>query len=83
MNVYISCLRKIIYGNIILYRKLRQQLQIYPEAVVAEQLGRVLLSRIVLLDSTAQVKLLPFIFKPKGEDIFIMIILLKSSLSLL
>ncbi|KAM0730032.1 Protein-associating with the carboxyl-terminal domain of ezrin [Formica fusca] len=49
------------------FTKLRQQLQIYPEAVVAEQLGRVLLSRIVLLDSTAQVKLLPFIFKPKDE----------------
>lgn len=39
----------------------------YPEAVVAEQLGRVLLSRMVLLDNTAQVKLLPFIFKPKGK----------------
>jgi hypothetical protein len=38
----------------------------YPETVIAEQLGKVLLSRIVLLDSTAQVKLLPFIFKPKG-----------------
>jgi len=38
----------------------------YPEVVIAEQLGKVLLSRIVLLDSTAQVKLLPFIFKPKG-----------------
>nr|XP_012234046.1 PREDICTED: protein-associating with the carboxyl-terminal domain of ezrin [Linepithema humile] len=49
------------------FTKLRQQLQMYPEAVVAEQLGRVLLSRIVLLDSTAQVKLLPFIFKPKDE----------------
>lgn len=49
------------------FTKLRQQLQTYPEAVVAEQLGRVLLSRMVLLDSTAQVKLLPFIFKPKDE----------------
>ncbi|KAL6447108.1 hypothetical protein ACFW04_001448 [Cataglyphis niger] len=49
------------------FTKLKQQLQMYPEAVVAEQLGRVLLSRIVLLDSTAQVKLLPFIFKPKEE----------------
>jgi len=38
----------------------------YLKAVVAEQLGRVLLSRIVLLDSAAQVKLLPFMFKPKG-----------------
>ncbi|XP_072748358.1 protein-associating with the carboxyl-terminal domain of ezrin [Anoplolepis gracilipes] len=50
------------------FTKLRQQLQMYPEAVVAEQLGRVLLSRIVLLNSTAQVKLLPFIFKPKDEE---------------
>ncbi|XP_011141469.2 protein-associating with the carboxyl-terminal domain of ezrin [Harpegnathos saltator] len=49
------------------FTTLRQQLQMYPEAVVAEQLGRVLLSRMVLLDSTAQVKLLPFIFKPKDE----------------
>ncbi|XP_020297837.1 protein-associating with the carboxyl-terminal domain of ezrin isoform X2 [Pseudomyrmex gracilis] len=49
------------------FTKLRQQLQMYPETVVAEQLGRKLLSRIVLLDSTAQVKLLPFIFKPKDE----------------
>jgi len=67
MNKYVFCLREKQYiKNIILYRKLRQQLQMYPEAIVAEQLGRVLLSRIVLLDSTAQVKLLPFIFKPKG-----------------
>lgn len=49
------------------FTKLKQQLQMYPEAVVAEQLGRVLLSRMVLLDSTAQVKLLPFIFKPKDK----------------
>ncbi|XP_032674227.1 protein-associating with the carboxyl-terminal domain of ezrin [Odontomachus brunneus] len=49
------------------FTTLRQQLQLYPEAVVAEQLGRVLLSRMVLLDGTAQVKLLPFIFKPKDE----------------
>lgn len=43
------------------------QLKAFPENVVAEQLGRLLLSRIVLLDSTAQKKLLPFVLKPRDE----------------
>ena len=43
------------------------QLRTFPENIVAEQLGRLLLSRIVLLDSTAQEKLLPFILKPRDR----------------
>lgn len=40
----------------------------FPEKVVAEQLGALLLSRLVLLDGTAQSKLLPFVLKPKEEN---------------
>lgn len=47
-------------------RNLVPQLQNFPENIVAEQLGKLLLSRIVLLDQTAQTKLLPIILKPKG-----------------
>nr|XP_012152207.1 PREDICTED: protein-associating with the carboxyl-terminal domain of ezrin isoform X3 [Megachile rotundata] len=43
------------------------QLRTFPENIVAEQLGRLLLSRIVLLDVTAQEKLLPFILKPRDR----------------
>lgn len=39
----------------------------FPENIIAEQLGRLLLSRMVLLDTTAQEQLLPFILKPKGK----------------
>lgn len=45
-----------------------EQLRAFPEKVVAEQLGKLLLSRLVLLDSTAQSKLLPFVLKPKQEN---------------
>ncbi|XP_014204512.1 protein-associating with the carboxyl-terminal domain of ezrin isoform X2 [Copidosoma floridanum] len=44
------------------------QLKNFPEKIVAEQLGKLLLSRMVLLDETAQTKLLPFILKPKDKD---------------
>ncbi|XP_076285138.1 protein-associating with the carboxyl-terminal domain of ezrin [Lasioglossum baleicum] len=55
--------KEIFFGNLIV------QLRTFPENIVAEQLGRLLLSRMVLLDSTAQEKLLPFILKPKdGKD---------------
>lgn len=49
------------------FESLVTQLKAFPENVVAEQLGRSLLSRIVLLDSTAQKKLLPFVLKPRDE----------------
>ncbi|KAK9296864.1 hypothetical protein QLX08_009261 [Tetragonisca angustula] len=55
--------KEIFFGTLI------TQLRIFPENIVAEQLGRLLLSRIVLLDTTAQEQLLPFILKPKdGND---------------
>lgn len=47
------------------------QLRTFPENIVAEQLGRLLLSRMVLLDATAQEKLLPFILKPRGKEFLI------------
>ncbi|XP_033228403.1 protein-associating with the carboxyl-terminal domain of ezrin [Belonocnema kinseyi] len=45
-----------------------QKLESFPEKIVAEQLGKLLLSRLVLLDRTAQTKLLPFVLKPKNEQ---------------
>lgn len=50
------------------HSNLVHQLKAFPEKIVAEQLGRLLLSRMVLLDPTAQLKLLPFVLKPKTED---------------
>lgn len=50
-------------------RNLVGQLKSFPEKVVAEQLGKLLLSRMVLLDSTAQVKLLPFVLSPKRKEL--------------
>lgn len=44
-----------------------EKLQSFPEKIVVEQLGKLLLSRLVLLDQTAQTKLLPYILKPKSE----------------
>ncbi|XP_006611947.1 uncharacterized protein LOC102672145 isoform X3 [Apis dorsata] len=53
----------------IFFRTLIKKLKIFPENIIAEQLGRLLLSRMVLLDITAQEQLLPFILKPKdGND---------------
>ncbi|XP_076183128.1 protein-associating with the carboxyl-terminal domain of ezrin isoform X2 [Ptiloglossa arizonensis] len=55
--------KEIFFGTLIM------QLRTFPENIVAEQLGRLLLSRMVLLDATAQEKLLPFILKPRdGKD---------------
>ncbi|XP_034934423.1 protein-associating with the carboxyl-terminal domain of ezrin [Chelonus insularis] len=50
------------------FSNLVPQLKKFPEKIVAEQLGRLLLSRMVLLDSTAQLKLLPSVLKPKTEN---------------
>lgn len=41
------------------------KLRTFPEEIVARQLGELLLSRLVLLDYTAQNLLLPFILVPK------------------
>ncbi|XP_054008151.1 protein-associating with the carboxyl-terminal domain of ezrin [Hylaeus anthracinus] len=55
--------KEIFFGTLIM------QLRTFPENIVAEQLGRLLLSRMVLLDATAQEKLLPFVLKPRdGKD---------------
>ncbi|CAL7948095.1 unnamed protein product [Xylocopa violacea] len=54
--------KEIFFGTLI------TQLRTFPENIVAEQLGRLLLSRMVLLDTTAQEQLLPFILKPKEND---------------
>lgn len=51
----------------VFFDSLITQLRTFPENIVAEQLGRLLLSRMVLLDTTAQKQLLPFILKPKDE----------------
>lgn len=47
------------------FTELATKLKTFPEEIVARQLGELLLSRLVLLDSTACKHLLPFIFKPK------------------
>ncbi|KAJ9574033.1 hypothetical protein L9F63_008559 [Diploptera punctata] len=50
------------------FRCLVEQLAVFPEQLVAMQLGALLLSRMVLLDSTAQQILLPQILCPKQEN---------------
>ncbi|XP_058806176.1 protein-associating with the carboxyl-terminal domain of ezrin [Phymastichus coffea] len=50
------------------FLNLVSQLQNFPEKIVAEQLGKLLLSRMVLLDPTAQTKFLPFILTPKDKE---------------
>ncbi|XP_066588545.1 protein-associating with the carboxyl-terminal domain of ezrin-like [Prorops nasuta] len=52
----------------IFFTNLVRQLRAFPENIVAEQLGTLLLSRIVLLDCTAQNCLLPYILKPRDEN---------------
>ncbi|KAK2583052.1 hypothetical protein KPH14_009090 [Odynerus spinipes] len=52
----------------VFFTNLVNDLRAFPEDVVAEQLGRSLLSRIVLLDQTAQVKFLPYVLKPRDEN---------------
>ncbi|XP_015114097.1 protein-associating with the carboxyl-terminal domain of ezrin [Diachasma alloeum] len=50
------------------FSNLVSQLKSFPEKIVAEQLGRLLLSRLVLLDPTAQSRLLPYVLKPTTEE---------------
>jgi hypothetical protein len=55
------------YGDaeLFVYRSLVDELTGFPENLVAMQLGALLLSRVVLLDTTAQEILLPYILCPK------------------
>ncbi|XP_012288202.1 protein-associating with the carboxyl-terminal domain of ezrin [Orussus abietinus] len=50
------------------FLNLVKQLRMFPEKIVAEQLGKLLLSRMVLLDFTAQARLLPVVLRPKEEN---------------
>lgn len=49
------------------FTTLVDRLRNFDEPIIATQLGNALLSRIVLLDSTAQSCVLPFLLKPKSE----------------
>ncbi|XP_055598443.1 protein-associating with the carboxyl-terminal domain of ezrin-like [Uranotaenia lowii] len=48
---------------------LADRLRTFDPETVAEQMGSLLLSRIVLLDTTAQLCVTPFILRPKGDDL--------------
>ncbi|PNF33237.1 hypothetical protein B7P43_G10609 [Cryptotermes secundus] len=50
------------------FRSLMDELTGFPENLVAMQLGALLLSRMVLLDTTAQEILLPCVLRPKLEN---------------
>jgi SCY1-like protein 3 len=52
------------------FHSLVERLKAFPEVTVASQFGNLLLSRLVLLNKTAQDELLPFLLCPKegGED---------------
>uniref|UniRef100_A0A1B6DLW2 Protein kinase domain-containing protein n=1 Tax=Clastoptera arizonana TaxID=38151 RepID=A0A1B6DLW2_9HEMI len=50
------------------FRDLTCKLDKFPEDIVASQLGSLLLSRMVLLDTTAQLHLLPQVFTPLNEE---------------
>ncbi|XP_039287881.1 protein-associating with the carboxyl-terminal domain of ezrin [Nilaparvata lugens] len=59
---------KIQLFNVFFFRDLSGKLSLFPEDVVASQLGSLLLSRIVLLDTTAQQHLLPLLFSPRSDE---------------
>ncbi|XP_058814715.1 protein-associating with the carboxyl-terminal domain of ezrin [Topomyia yanbarensis] len=48
---------------------LADRLRTFDSETVAEQMGSLLLSRIVLLDTTAQLCVTPFILRPKSDDL--------------
>ncbi|XP_058451811.1 protein-associating with the carboxyl-terminal domain of ezrin [Malaya genurostris] len=48
---------------------LADRLRTFDPETVAEQMGSLLLSRIVLLDTTAQLCVTPFILRPKSDDL--------------
>ncbi|XP_055541893.1 protein-associating with the carboxyl-terminal domain of ezrin isoform X2 [Wyeomyia smithii] len=48
---------------------LADRLRLFDPETVAEQMGSLLLSRIVLLDTTAQLCVTPFILRPKTDDL--------------
>lgn len=52
------------------FHSLVERLRVFPELSVANQLGNLLLSRLVLLNKTAQEELLPFILRPKNGNFF-------------
>lgn len=54
-----------LFIYLFIYRNLSVKLDSFPEEIVASQLGSLLLSRIVLLDPTAQNFLLPQVFNPR------------------
>lgn len=51
------------------FTELLTKLKAFPEEIVARQLGELLLSRLVLLDETACKHFLPYVFKPRTEEI--------------
>lgn len=48
---------------------LADQLRAFDEVVVASQLGWLLVSRLVLLDTAAKAFLLPYLLRPRSEDV--------------
>ncbi|XP_044262343.1 protein-associating with the carboxyl-terminal domain of ezrin isoform X2 [Tribolium madens] len=50
------------------FHSLAERLRAFPEVIIANQLGNLLLSRLVLLNKTAQEDLLPFILRLKSGD---------------
>ncbi|EEZ97411.1 protein-associating with the carboxyl-terminal domain of ezrin [Tribolium castaneum] len=50
------------------FHSLAERLKAFPEVIVAKQLGNLLLSRLVLLNKTAQEELLPFILRLRVES---------------
>ncbi|XP_018319255.1 protein-associating with the carboxyl-terminal domain of ezrin isoform X2 [Agrilus planipennis] len=54
----------------VFFSTLYEKLKLFDEILTAKQLGRLLLSRLVLLDETAQKKLLPFILYPRNDEHF-------------
>lgn len=70
-----------MYGRVLIdafgFRTLADELATFDEELVARQLGTLLLSRLVLLNNTAQDFLLPRLFAPKdGEPCFLVHVLL-------
>ncbi|XP_058058455.1 protein-associating with the carboxyl-terminal domain of ezrin [Anopheles bellator] len=48
---------------------LADRLRLFDPETVAEQMGSLLLSRIVLLDTTAQLCVTPYVLRPKSDDL--------------
>nr|XP_018906398.1 PREDICTED: protein-associating with the carboxyl-terminal domain of ezrin [Bemisia tabaci] len=50
------------------FKSLAADLKVFPENLIASQLGSLLLSRLVLLDSAAQACLLPHLLTPRSDE---------------